>query len=230
MKNKILYILIFLTVFVLILNFCMISSINALAMGYPIEKTEVINQEIVNSGEEIVIEDAGLYFQLPSDEWKFTDRATFGDKSTMYVYKRKPIIDQSGTSVIPAICVNIDKLAKDAHVMAYSAYWTDIQSRPGGGYEGFKMKFRGLTGYIKEVSGLFTDMSLQGYLGQICTYNDPTGRQHTSYNVYLINYEISPHESIGIWLTMDVTTELLPIIKEEFMYTLKTIKFVEKQE
>lgn len=76
------------------------------------------------------------------------------------------------------------------------------------------MKFMRPTGY-KEVSGPFSDMSLDGYLGQIFTYNDPAGREHTTHIVYLINWKISPRESIGIWIAMDVTSELLPIIYKD---------------
>ena len=76
-----------------------------------------------------------------------------------------------------------------------------------------------------EVEKVFTHhdgiISLKSAVGYIGKYTDSQNIEHTIIVVYAI------HEEIGAQIIMDTTTELFPIVENEFNKTLKTLRFTE---
>ena len=56
---------------------------------------------------QVSIPEAGIRFELPNDEWRFTNKYDY-NRGPLYIYKRTPITDSTGMSVISAIMVSVE--------------------------------------------------------------------------------------------------------------------------
>ena len=98
-----------------------------------------------------------------------------------------------------------DKIPKDMDVIHYS-----INCRMGVGFEVEKV--------FTHHDGIISLKNAVGYIGK---YIDSQNIEHTIIVVHAI------HKEMGVQIIMDTTTELFPIVENEFNKTLKTLKFTE---
>ena len=71
-------------------------------------------------GEEILIKDWHLKFNLPSKEWSFS-RKIEQNNITMYLYSREALVDSLNRKITPGITIAFEKIDPDWDVIEYSA-------------------------------------------------------------------------------------------------------------
>jgi len=163
-------------------------------------------QAEANPSKQINIEDWHFSFELPSEKWSLKDKQEDREKSiALYGYKREWILDSKNRKIIPNIGIVFEKVPKDMDVIVYSA---NLRMRIG--FEVEKV-FTHLDGTI----------SLENAIGYIGKYTNSYNIKHTVMVVHAI------HKGIGAQIIMDATTEVFPIVENEFNQTLKTLKFAE---
>lgn len=144
-----------------------------------------------------------LHYELPNDHWALGD--TFSSNgSTLYIYKREPIKDKAGRSVIPNISVIIETVPDSTDLVMYSVSKRTIMP--------FKVK-KVLTRSDKDAA--FTFPHAVGYKG---LYTDQGGVSHTIYALHALN------QTKGIQVVCDVTTELFATCDQEFLTLLRSIE------
>lgn len=150
-------------------------------------------------GQEI-IKEAEVSLQLPNDKWELKDKVEQNGMQ-IYFFKREPIIDSIGRSVVPNISVIVEKVNKKLDVVTYSMLKRS------------QVNFEVLDTFIYE-DGLIDFENAIGYKGK---YIDQIG-EHTVYVVHAIN------NKRGLQIFFDVLTELFDSLDDEFKVTLKSIK------
>jgi hypothetical protein len=158
----------------------------------------VINTGITFGQEEI--KEASISLELPNNSWNLINKM---DQNGMqiYFYKRNPIIDKNGNSIIPNISIIVEDVNKDLDVVTYSAF-----KRGQVNFEVIEM-------FIHEDEKIDFENAV-GYKGK---YNDQFG-EHTVYIVHAINNQK------GVQIIFDVLTDLFSELDPEFKKTLKSIK------
>jgi hypothetical protein len=145
-----------------------------------------------------------LIMKLPNDNWSLA----VNKQPSMYVFKRKPIIDAEGRSVIPAIMV----YAEDAtdYKQDVPSFWAE-KTKP--------FIDKGLT-TVKVLTWQDKDypLSMKGAIFVQGAYTDQ-GTDHVLY----MNYMIDKHNT-GIQVYLDMTKELFATYGNEFWDTIHSIR------
>ena len=143
--------------------------------------------------------EAHIKATLPGSHWHLQPkRAQNG--MTIYVFKRDPIPDSSGLSIIPNFAVIIETIDPKTDVVTYS-----VNKRANNAFHVTDMFFTNEEGPIKIVNAV-------GYRG---TYTDAL--PHTVYVVHGINGKK------GFQIILDTTTETFAAMDAEFLGILQSI-------
>lgn len=155
-------------------------------------------------------EEAKMYLRLPNDNW-FLFNKDKAFKDWYYIFKRNPVIDDNGRSIIPAIIVKYaDAKEFKGSVKAFS----DKMSAPflQNGMQIDKVLLPTNIDYpIKFKNSLF-----------IKAHYTQQGVGHILYLIYIIN-----KNNIGIGVFMDMTQSLVAKYGTEFLDVIGSIKEVD---
>jgi hypothetical protein len=143
--------------------------------------------------------EAHLMATLPGSHWHLQPKQT-QNGMTIYVFKRDPIPDSSGRSIIPNFAVVIETIDPKTDVVTYS-----VNKRANNAFHVTDMMFTHKEGPIKIVNAV-------GYRG---TYTDAL--PHTVYVVHGINGKK------GFQIILDTTTETFGAMDAEFLGILQSI-------
>ena len=146
-----------------------------------------------------LFKEAHLMLNIPNSHWHLQPKQ---DKNgfIIYVFKRDPIPDSSGRSIIPNFAVVIETIDPKTDVVTYS-----VNKRANNAFHVTDMMFTHKEGPIKIVNAV-------GYRG---TYTDAF--PHTVYVVHGIN------EKKGFQIILDTTTETFGAMDTEFLGILQSI-------
>jgi len=160
----------------------------------------------VQEDTEIKIPEAHLSIQLPNMEWHLATHTH--DKGGQYTFKRDPIIDSAGRSIIPAIMIFVEDATK---------YQQDATL--------FTITKRGP--FMKR--GVSIDKTLiQSDKGYPLTYKNgffmkasytQDGIDHILYMINIIN-----KTNQGIQVYLDMTKDIAGKYEQEFLTTIKSIR------
>lgn len=119
----------------------------------------------------------------------------------IYAFKRDPIQDSAGRSIIPNVAIVIENVDPKMDIVTYS-----VNKRGNDAFHVDKMFFPG--------DGIIDLVNAVAYKG---SYTDKYNMKHTVYVVHAIN------DNKGIQIIMDTTTDTFPSIDPEFRKILKSI-------
>ena len=146
------------------------------------------------------IKKAKISFDLPNDKWQ-PDQVLTMKKLAAYIYQREPIMDSSGTEVSANISFIVEKVEKGMDVMTF----TEICKQ--------RVSFE----ILETITADDDRLSFKNAIAYKGTHSDKWG-DHTIYVVHLIN------KRYGVQVVMDIMSELLPQVEDEFLKTLKSIR------
>jgi hypothetical protein len=151
-----------------------------------------------------VIKEANIKLDF-SEEWFLADKPS-NENIQGYIFKRKPITDETGLQVIPNIAVFIETIPPDLDVIVYSANWR------------IRTPFKVKSMFSHDDPKKDVDFNFENAVGYVSEYNDSKGRPHNTYYIYAIN------EGKGIQIIFDSTTSVFEIADKEFRRTIKSIQ------
>ncbi len=164
---------------------------------------------VVCNAQKDTIKAASLLFEKPNSKWFLKEiKDTCG--WTIYSYKREPIIDSEGRSIIPNIAFIVESIPDTVtiDVMQYSihrrgqfpAKTIGMFSGEGGNSD---------PKYEKQNAAGMPKMQYKNAMGFKAIYKDMAG-EHSIYLVFLLN----KHK--GVTVIMDMTSELFEKYGKEF--------------
>ncbi len=126
------------------------------------------------------------------------------DNGTMvYSYKRVPIIDSDGRSIIPNIAFLVEAVSDSADVIEFS-----LEKRIAVPFE-VKSMFD-----WQNVNPIMSFRNAVGYIGEY-TQNELA---HTVYVIHLVD------ENCGVQVICDATSQVLPLCNSEFLKLIRSLK------
>lgn len=146
-----------------------------------------------------LFKEANIKINIDNSVWHLQPRQE-QNGYVIYVFKRDPVVDSSGRSIIPNVAVVIEDVDPKMDVVTYS-----VVKRGKSGFDVDKMFIHG--------DGVIDFVNAVGYKG---SYADEM--KHTVYVIHAIN------GNKGIQVIMDATTETFPAIDPEFRRILKSIR------
>ena len=156
-------------------------------------------------GVSVVLSDWSLGFTLPQ-KWSPTRKLEQG-AITAYLYTRETIVDTLGRDVNSGITVAFEKINPDLDPVEYSA----------------NCRFR--VGVKWKIDRVFSHegqrIKLKSAIGYHVRYRDKMDNEHTSYVIH------AKRNDVGVQIITDITTELYPLVKEDWDRFLKSIDFVD---
>jgi hypothetical protein len=148
-----------------------------------------------------VFKEANIKMDIPSSIYHLRPRQE-QNGYIIYTFKRDPIQDSAGRSIIPNVAVVVENIDPKMDVVTYS-----VTKRGNGAFDVDKMFIHG--------DGIIDFVNAVGYKG---TYTDQNDLKHTVYVIHAINGDK------GIQIIMDTTAETFPSIDPEFRKILKSIR------
>jgi hypothetical protein len=143
--------------------------------------------------------EGNIKLTIPNEHWHLQPKQE-KNGYTIYVFKRDPIVDSSGRSIIPNVAIVIEKVKPKTDVIIYS-----VNKRSNGGFSVLKM--------FTHEDGTIHYLNAVGYQG---TYTDQV--DHTVYVIHAINGDK------GMQLILDTTTETFAALDPEFLQILKSFR------
>jgi hypothetical protein len=146
-----------------------------------------------------VFTEAHLLATVPGSQWHLQPRQE-QNGMVIYVFKRDPISDSSGRSIIPNFAVVVETIDPKTDIVEYS-----INKRANNAFH--------VTSMFTHEDGIITYVNAVGYKG---TYTDAL--THTVYVVHAI------HGNKGFQVILDTTAETFPAMEAEFLAILHSLR------
>ena len=152
------------------------------------------------------IENAGIFFKLPNDNWSLSDQSN--QTITQYIFKRKEIVDPDGNKIVPAIMLYIEDASKfKGDVTLFS-----MQKQQQFINAGIKVNR-----ILIQDSDDFPLTYKNAYFVE-CSYNS-NGLDHLFYMIHLIT-----KDNKGVQLYLDMTANITEEYEQEFWTTIKSLQ------
>ena len=148
-----------------------------------------------------VFKEANIKIDIPTTAYHLRPRQE-QNGFVVYAFKRDPIQDSAGRSIIPNVAVVIENVDPKMDVVTYS-----VNKRGNAAFDVDQMFIHG--------DGIIDFANAVGYKG---SYTDQNNMKHIVYVVHAINGDK------GIQIIMDTTADTFPSIDPEFRKILKSIR------